>query len=240
MGARAFALQAIAVLGACGGGGGSTDVKPTLSFADRTDLEISRLVSAAAGSEGFQAEGQIFRFDDPIDPDPCPNVIEDASANHVSVSGGCTMADGTAVEGSADLTNPAGWGNLDYDFRSDSVYSFSQLAIVSSGFRTSYDGIVDIGPSYQHLDMNLTSELLGVVVLTDVYMECSGSGCEIMNSGVELVGVGGALVSGKIGVTGQATEGNLTLRGVDTVKVTITSNCVAWRLEGTDRAHTCP
>src|SRR5262245_48131467 len=59
-------------LAACGDGG-STDIKGTLRFADRSDLEISRLVNAASGSEGFQAQAFAESYADPFEPtDPCP------------------------------------------------------------------------------------------------------------------------------------------------------------------------
>src|SRR5687768_17520524 len=108
MRARVLAMFALA---ACGGDGGSTDVQPTLRFADRTDAEISRLVSAASATDGFQAQAQVSQFDDPFgDADPCPNVVEDAAANRVTITGGCATADGTAIEGSVELANPLGWG----------------------------------------------------------------------------------------------------------------------------------
>lgn len=225
----------ICLVTACGGGNGSTDVEPTLRFADRTDLEISRLVSAASGSEGFQAQGQISQFDDPFEPDPCPTVVEDLAANRVTISGGCTMTDGTAIEGSAELTNPLGWGDLDYDFNSSSILDFSDFAFVTPGGRIAYDGAFRIGPSYSELDMDLTVESFGVTVRSDVFMDCDRTTCSIGKSGLELIDAGGVLVSGRIAVAGQSTVGNLTLRGVDTVKVTIANGCVSWQLEGTDR-----
>lgn len=238
MGKPAFAIVIVA---ACGGTGGSTDVKPTLRFADLTDAQISRLVNAASGSEGFQAEGQLSQFDDPTLNDPCPNVVEDAGANTVSITGGCTTKDGTMLEGSADISNPAGWGDLQYNFNNDSVYTFSQLAFVNAGNRTSYDGRFVIGPSYDHLDLDVTTESLGVAVRSDIYMECSRTGCTFGASGVELVDVGGALVSGSISISGTTAGGAFTMRGVDTVSVTMKSNCVAWKLDGTDRGFSpCP
>jgi hypothetical protein len=71
-------------------------------------------------------------------------------------------------------------------------------------------------------------------------MECKGGvECEHGESGLELVGKGGVLVSGKITVSGQNVGGSMTLRGIDTVEVTITQGCTAWRLVGTDRAFDC-
>jgi len=225
---------------ACGGPGGSTDVEATLVFADRTDVEIARLVSAASGSEGFQAESQLFQFDDPFEPDPCPVVDEDLAGNTVTITGGCTMMDGTAIDGSAVLINPTGWGDLEYRFNQDSQYEFDGFAIGTPAGTMSWDGVFVVGPSFTDLDMDLTTDSFGVAVRSDLYMDCNGTSCEHGNSGLELVGVGGARVSGKISVANQTTSGSFTLRGADTLKVTIANNCVGWEIEGTDRAQPCP
>ncbi|HEU0033809.1 MAG TPA: hypothetical protein VFQ53_24445 [Kofleriaceae bacterium] len=230
---RARLFVALSSLAACGGLGGSTDVEPTLRFSDRTDIEISRLVNAASGSEGFQAQAQVHQFDDPFEPEACPNLVEDVT--RVTITGGCTRVDGTQIEGAATINNPVGWGELDYDYGSDSVYTFEQLAFVRTGGDQVYDGTFRIGPSYQLLDMDLTTESFGVIVRSDIHMECDGTTCEIGNSGIELVDAGGALVSGSIAVSGSTATGHITMRGADTVTVTIAQGCVAWRLEGTDR-----
>lgn len=223
----------IAHLAACGGIGGSTDIEPTLRFADLDDGEIGRLVSAASGSEGFQAQGQLGAFEDPIDPDPCPAIAIDG--NTVTITGGCTTIDEVGIEGSAKLTNPTNWGDLEYDFGDDSIYELSQFAYVQQGTRRSYDGVFRIGSGYGELDMDVTVDSFGGVVRSDIYMECGGSSCTVGNSGVELVGFGGARVSGKIVASNGGASGSYTLDGVDTVKVTITESCVTWKLEGTDR-----
>ncbi len=239
MGSSSFRVCLLACVAGCGAGG-STDVQPTLVFADRTDVEIARLVSAASASEGFQAQGQILSFDDPFGTDPCPTIVEDASNLTVTITGGCTTMDGTDIEGTATLENPAGWGDLGYNFNKDSRYEFSQFSIGTQAFSTSWDGVFVVGPQFTDLDMDLTTDQLGVAVRSDLYMDCNSTSCEHGNSGLELVGVGGALVSGTIAVAGQSATGSMTLRGVDTVKVTIANNCVAWELEGTDRAMACP
>lgn len=226
-------------LAACGIGG-STDVEPSLRMADRSDLEINRLVSAASGSEGFQAQAQVGQFDDPFEDDPCPAVVEDPAANRVTVTGGCTRADGSSVEGAVEIVNPLGWGELDYDFTESSVYTFDDFAIVTAGTRFGYDGVFTIGPSYEELDMDLVTDGFGITLRSDLHMECDRTSCEIGNSGLELGDAGGVLVSGSLGIAGQSASGHFTLEGADTVRVTIENNCVAWQLDGTNRGMTCP
>src|SRR6185503_3808432 len=58
-------------LTACGGGGG-TDIDATLVFAERSDAEIARLISAAGGSDLFGAQAQVSQFAN--ETDPCPAV----------------------------------------------------------------------------------------------------------------------------------------------------------------------
>jgi hypothetical protein len=220
-------------LAACGGGGGSTDIKSTLTFADRTDAEISRLVSAASGSEGFQAEGSVAGFDKSFDPDPCPAVA--ISGNTVNITGGCTTMDNVMIEGTASVTNPLGWDEIEYDFNDDTVYELHGLAFVQQGIRRSFDGIFTIGSSFTVQDMDITADMLGVAVRSDVHLDCGQKSCSISGSGVELVGVGGAKVSGTINISGNTASATYTLKGTDTVKVTMANNCVSWTLEGTDR-----
>jgi hypothetical protein len=98
------------VLGACGGGG-STDIESSLVFADRTDAEILRLINAAAGTDMFFAEAQINQFGDTFDADPCPAVT--VEGNVATVTGGCTTSDGTRIDGSAIVTNPLGWDQIE-------------------------------------------------------------------------------------------------------------------------------
>lgn len=232
---------ACALVGFAACSGGSTDIDPTLRFADLTDLEIGRLVSAASGTEGFSAQSQVLQFDFQSDQDPCPLVEEDLGANTATITGGCTTADGVAIEGSASVTNPLGWGDLAYDFGDDTRYQFDQFALVQAGQRMAYDGVMRTASTYDEIDMDVTTESFGLIVRSDLYMDCGQTSCDLENSGIELVGVGGALVSGTINVRGTSTGGGYTLRGVDTVKVTIEQNCVSWQLTGTDRAFSpCP
>src|SRR5688572_2941913 len=136
-------LAGLVVLAACGGGGGSTDIESTLVFADRTDTEISRLVSAATGSEGFQVQGMVGQFDDSFDtdPDPCPAIA--ISGQTVTITGGCTTRDGVGIEGVASVTNPLGWGDdvIEYDYGDDTVYELTGFAFVQANTRRSYDGV---------------------------------------------------------------------------------------------------
>lgn len=228
-----FAL--LCLVTACGSGGGSTDIESTLRFSDLTDTQISRLVSAASGSEGFEAQYTLSSFDPSgeTNPDPCPAIS--VNGKTVTITGGCTTRDKARIEGSGSITNALGWGDgeIEIDEGEDSAYDMTGFAIVQAGQRRGYDGSFIIGGGRN--DMNLTTDVLGVQVRSDVFMDCSGAGCSLGGSGVELVGVGGAKVSGTALIAGQTATTTYTLEGVDTVTVTMKNTCVSWVLEGTDR-----
>ena len=239
-----FAALAIPALAACGGGG-STDIEATLRFADRSDLEISRLVNAASGAEGFSAISQAESYADPFgDTDPCP--ARAMSDDTGTITGGCTTVDGVTIEGSIEIANPLDWclevdadgycaTEYEGDFTDDSVYTFHAFAVVQSGYRMAYDGFVIRAGNFSHYDMDVTTEQLGVAVRSDIYASGGGSSASVSGSGIELIGVGGAKVSGSMHLDDEMVRGDFTLTGADTVKVTIADNCVSWRIEGTDR-----
>ncbi len=228
----------VVILVGCGGGSG-TNVQPTLVFADRSDAEISRLISAAGGGDMFSAQAQIDQFSDSMRNDPCPAIA--ASGDTVMLTGGCTTKDGVAITGSATLINPTAWDPLVApQFGVDTVYQYD-LAFAQSGFTQSFSGTMQISGSFTSWDAQLDSTLLGIGVTSDLTYECSqgAQACDLVNSGVELDGVGGALVSGTVHVnnTGSA---EFTLQGVDRLTAQLTQGCVAWQIDGTGRQKTCP
>lgn len=231
-------LAAAFGLGACGAGG-STDVDPTLVFAERSETEIARIISAAGGADMFGAQAQVDQFGDTFDADPCPAI--EVSGDTATVTGGCTRADGTQVLGAAVVTNPAGWDQIDW-FGGDSRYELHQLAFVTQGATFTYDGFIERRDNFTTWDADLMVTSFGVTVRSDLYYHCenpSSPSCDLTNSGIELVGVGGALASGNVSIEGQAQVSTFDLRGVDRLRVRIEGGCVAWEIEGTDRRTVC-
>jgi hypothetical protein len=245
-----FALCALA---ACSGGG-STDIESTLRFADRSDLEISRLINAASGSEGFQAQATAESYADPSEPsDACP--ARSLSGDTGTISGGCTTQDGVTLGGSISIKNPmdwclvfdesAGWCDTEYEgnWNEPTKYTFSGFSITQSGFTRSFDGWLTSATIDGYIDMDITSVQLDVAVRSDIYAERDGSrDVDINGSGIELFGVGGARVDGHVGISStNETSGSFTLDGADTLKVTMEGSCVRWQIEGTQRtSSTCP
>ncbi len=250
---RISLVMCVLPVAACGGGG-STDIEGTLRFSDRSDVEISRLVNAASGSEGFQAQAVAESYADPFEPgDPCP--ARTFSGDTGTITGGCTTQEGDAIEGTITIQNPlswclvfdeaAGWCDMEYEgnFGAASVYTFDAFTITQSGFSRSFDGVLTSDTFDGVIDMDITSIQLDVAVRSDIHAERDGGrSVSVTGSGVELVGVGGARVDGEINVSDtNQTSGSFTLDGADTLKVTMEGSCVSWRIEGTQRMYsTCP
>lgn len=225
--------------GACGGSGGSTDVDPTLVFAERSDAEIARIISAAGGGDMFSAQGQVDQFGDTFEADPCPTIA--VSGNTATVTGGCTRMDGTQIMGSATVENPAGWDQIDWT-GGDSRYELRALVFITQGATFSYDGFIERRETFTVWDADLTAESFDVAMRSDLYYECENPqnpSCDLTNSGIELVGVGGARVSGRVRIEGQSQVSDFTLQGADRLTVHIEAGCIGWEIEGTDRRMVC-
>ena len=233
----------LVALAACGGEGGSTDVQPTLRFADRTDAELVRLIDAAGGTDLFRATGMIDQFGDTFEVEPCPTITIAGSV--ATVTGGCARADGTRLEGSGAVDNPIGWDQLDYRFQDDTLYTFTQFGLGDGQATQTFDGWLRRTDGLATWDADLTASLLGVTVRSDLYIHCTDPqrpSCAFTNIGLELVGVGGARVSGTVtaSTTGGGQQIDLTLQGADRLTVRSTGTCLGWQIEGTTRGRTCP
>jgi hypothetical protein len=231
---RVFVCLVLA--GACGGGG-STDVKPTLKFADRSDTEIAALINAAGGTAMFSAQSQLDQFAGTTDP--CPAIA--VAGNTVTLTGGCTTSDGVTFGGTASVTNSPSWDQITYNPGADTDYELDAVTFTQSGLTTSYDGRVTISGTYTTYDADITSDLLGIDTRSDLHYECdrSAQSCSLSGSGIEMIGVGGALVGGSVSIAGGATSSSFTLRGIDTLTAHVAQGCVAWSISGTQRAQTC-
>ncbi len=234
---------ALFTVAACGGGGG-TDIDPTLRFADRSDIEISRFINAAAGTDMFMAQNAMDQFGDTFDNDPCPQIA--ISGNTATVTGGCTRLDGTTITGEAIVTNPLGWDQIEeFDYNSGTTYQANQLVIADESWTQTFDGIIRRTDMFTVWDADITVTMWDLTLRSDLYYACSNPNaprCQLSGSGIELPGVGGALASGLLTAdpdTGRQTA-DFTLEGVDTLTVHTDGQCVEWSISGTDRGMDCP
>lgn len=240
--ASTLAVPMLALV-ACGGGGGSTDIDGTIVFADRTDAEVQRFINAAGGVEMFSAISVVDQFGDTFDADPnCPTIAIDGDT--ATITGGCTRStDQMMIAGSALVTNPFSWDQIDYNFGDETHYEMTGFAITQGSFTTTYNGFAD-RPDLQTYDADVTVDQMGVALRSDVHYHSNSSGTSISisGSGLELVGVGGATLSGHVNVSSNFEDStqDYTLSGVDKLTVHVGNNCLAWSIEGTDRGMTCP
>jgi hypothetical protein len=161
----------------CGSSAPTTDIAPTLRFADRSDAEINALVCGAATNDLLVAYVMLHQFE--TSDDPCPGVQGNTP------TGGCTTANGTAITGSVTVSHDG--------------TRFDALTLTNSFVAETWNG------SFGGHD--LTVERAGISVREDLNYTCVDlvdceeanvchSMCTAESSGVELVGVGGALVTG--------------------------------------------
>jgi hypothetical protein len=230
-------LACVLLVVGCGGGGGSTNVKPTLSFKDRTDAELAELINAAGGTDMFMAQNEVDQFAG--SNDPCPAVA--VTGDLITLTGGCTTVDGTTVGGSATVKNPVAWDQITYNYQNATDYEMTGFSITSGSQTMTFDGRVTVSSNFTVYDADVTSTVLGASIRSDLHYECDQGSqtCDLSGSGIELVGVGGALVSGSAKV-GQSASASYTLKGVDTLKATVTSGCVAYTISDSSSAKTCP
>lgn len=221
---------AVAAVAACGGH--VTDIQPTLQLADRSDAELARLIAAAHGGDVFAAQAQLDALSGSTDP--CPAIA--IAGGRIEITGGCTTRGGDAIAGSATVMNPQIWDAVAYDFESDTVYRFDRLALG----QVTYDGYVRISDGATTYDADLTVGQYGVAVRSDLFYACDHTSptCSLDGSGLELVGAGGVHVSGSI--TARRGQASFTLRGLDTLTATLTGDCTAWQISGSDRQQACP
>ncbi len=226
---------ALLVVAACGGP--TTDIDATLVFAERSDAEIGRLIAAAGGTDMFSAQAQVDSLADDVAQglETCPALVIDGGS--AMLTGGCATSDGTEILGMAIIDNPLGFDAIEFQYGTPTSYTLTGFQILRSGYPQTYDGRFAID-DFQTWDADLTTTSFDLAVRSDLHYECSGSACSLEGSGIELLGVGGAQVSGTVEVTAGGSQ-RYTLRGQDTLTAEITQGCVAWQVSGTERQKVC-
>jgi hypothetical protein len=220
---------AVFVVVGCSSSPHTTDVAPTLRFADRSDAEINALICSAASNDVLVADAMVFAFEMPSAT--CPGVQGNTPV------GGCTTASGTAITGSV-TSSYAGT-------------RFDALTVTRPASAETWNGSLGFGSG-----PDLTVGRAGISVREELNYTCvelvdceEGMVCRQMctseSSGVELVGVGGALVSGtwvyEARDSAHLVGANLELVGEDTL--TAFGGALAkgsWRVGSRSGEFTCP
>ncbi len=204
------------VLCACTGGH-TTDIAPTLSFSDVGSDAIQRLIGAAQGQDIQAAVGRLYSQPG----DPCPVATKQGTTT--TFAGGCTTEQAVVVGGSAEVTTMA---------EEPDRGTWRAWTLSTSGDVERFDGRAtwQVALALLGADADLTATITGIAVRSDIAFSCDPlPGCDNecvvrctpTGSGVELVGAGGALVSGywdyEVMVGASLVDWNLTLQGVDTL-----------------------
>jgi hypothetical protein len=218
---------AVLVVG-CGSSPHTTDIAPTLRFADRSDAEIDQLICSAASNDVLEAFAMVSAFYGGT----CPG-LKGAPGD------GCITASGTTIMGSV-TREPA---NIQFD----------ALTLTNPTFVETWNGSVDAGNELSAVS-DLTVDRAGIRVRADLGYTCVDLGnCEEQNlctfsctpegSGVELVGVGGALlVSGSWGYQARSSAHLVApiiqLLGEDRLAVDTTGT--TWHVGSRSGSFSCP
>jgi hypothetical protein len=220
-------LTAVFVVG-CGSSPHTTDIAPTLRFADRSDAEINQLICSAASNDVLEASAMVAAFE--MHGATCPGV-------EGTPGGGCTTASGTTITGSVTNHSPG--------------IRFDALTLTNPTFVETWNGSVDFGNELSAAS-DLTVGRAGISVRADLGYTCvrleTDDGCNVCHdtctpegSGVELVGAGGALVSGTWGYVARSSPHlagpNIELVGEDTLTVEATG---AWHAGSRSGSYSCP
>jgi hypothetical protein len=211
-------LVACALVAACSGSR-TVDIRPSLRFADRTSAEIQRLIAAARGAEIYAATYTLATSPG----DSCP--VVSIAGQTTTFQGGCTTQAGAMFDGTASLARD-----------SADRAQFDAWTLTEPSGSTTYSGYVEWrNTPLLGAESDLTADIDGVAVRSDLTYGCHAlPGCDNEctmectpdGSGIELVGVGGALVSGtwRYNVMGNIhlVDTSITLRGADTLTTTPT------------------
>ena len=235
---------ALWVLSACGGGldedaPTDTDIEPTLVLRGRSEAELLRLMDAGTGGDARALEIWIEFLDDDYDPDPCPLIT--VAGKTATITGGCTRLDGTEIQGYAVVTNPFAWRRIDHDPSSERVYEAHQLTLTNGSWTTIYDGIVRYSYDLNRFDADVTLSDDGMTVRTDLAYACTWPICTFAG-GIELIGGGGAHVSGWSNDDYGPGEpmGEFSLRGANQLTYRVFPTCTEWWISNTSLGHDCP
>lgn len=200
-------LLATAALGGC------TDHRA--HFTDATPTQLERAYSASSGADLVQAT--FLAFFSSGDNTSCPTVV--TKDQDTTVSGGCTMGDGTRVDGSIAIHNLSGL--IGKNPAQPTSIRFDHYVMSMEHKTSALDGSVEFDKSGISGDLTIDAEGISstshLTLACDVDRACTASS----GSEIEISDLGSAGVEGTWSLT-DPPSGRVTVRGADVLTLDLT------------------
>lgn len=234
-------LASTSLLAACGD---DPDYDATFSGAD--DAHLMRAVQVGLGTDGFLAMflGAAYgSLADAEDPPACPSVEIDGDAT--VIVGGCTLDDGTRIDGELRLENvpPLFIEDPSYDESKPTVLTFDAFSTTEpSGEVWYFDGTVRLENDSEKIVLDLETELSGIAAHADMTLICEGSCAPADGASIFVDGIGLAEVSGEWTLEGETSSGTLTLSGKEVFEIDLaqpSNECISYSIDGEIAGEIC-
>jgi hypothetical protein len=244
--ASLLASSSLLSFAACGGGGGSVTPEYDANFSSADENHRGRAIMAALGFDAMIAELTVSGYAAfPEDSEAsCPTIAK--NGDETTVTGGCTMDDGTSVEGTIVFSNvPALFGG-GYDPAKPTSIRFQRYAMSSLPGPDEetyyYDGTIVREPSGKST-IDLTAIIGGIEAQTELELQCDDDLCTAAEgSWVRVRDLGTAGIEGSWSLDAQSPSGNLILEGKQMLDVDFASStqqCLAYSIDGAEQPDLC-
>jgi hypothetical protein len=236
-----LASSSLLTFAACGGGGGGGNVNPEYD----ANFSAASEIMAALGFDAMIAELTVSGYAAfPEDAESsCPTITK--NGDETTVTGGCTMDDGTSVEGTIVFSNvPALFGG-DYDPTKPTSMRFERYAMSSLPGPDEdtyyYDGTLVRDPDGKHT-INLTAIIGGIEAQTELELDCDELCTATEGSWVRVRDLGTAGIEGSWSLSAQSPSGNLILDGAQMLVADFTDatqQCIPYSIDGVEQPALC-
>jgi hypothetical protein len=239
--ASLLASSSLLSFAACGGDDGNVTPEYDADFASADDAHLMRALGAGIGMDAKLAHFTVAGYASfPIDDDTglsCPTFAR--SGDQVTVTGGCTMDDGTRIEGRIIYSNVAPiFPSNDYDPSKPTSITFEDYSMEDDDGLFAYDGTLRIEPSGA-TSANLTVTMLDITVRSKLEVTCADGECTVDDdSWIDVDDLGGARVEGTWPFDATMWGGAVTLRGAQVLEMDTadaTGDCLPYSLDGVEK-----
>lgn len=229
-------------LAACGG-----DAEPAepARFAEATELERMRAITAAAGVDaaiGLFMTSVLTSI--PPEESSCPRITR--SGDTTTATGGCPDDNGDMIRGRIVARNVPGFLGGDHDPSRPSEITFEDFRMDDTSDEDedlAFDGSLTLSPGGA-MTADLRVTMAGVEVASDATWRSAAAGRTSADAGstIELTGVGRAEIRGSWNMSSDAPAGALELHGADLLRANfdaISNDCVPLTIDGAPAGELC-